>query len=239
MYKKVELLSKSNHKDLTIDSLENLDFAQDIRLVTIGLSEISKLSSILPVIISGGDEQQFVVFSALSNQKNYFSSKRCEDLYLPMSLKGYPFTMVDSYEEDNEDRKFRAVAIDIKSEFVGKSKKYKLFVEDGKLGSFAHSKVQMVQNLDRDKANSQKLISELKKYNLLDKRSFEIKVEDGSTKSLLSDFFVVNKQRLFELEDEILVNWAKNGWLFAVESHINSIAQINTLLNQLIKRDNK
>ena len=239
MFKKVELLSRTNHKDLTIEPLTNLDFAKETRLVTLGLSEVPKLSSILPIIISGGDEQQFVVFSALSNQDSYFTSSKCKDIYLPMALKSYPFTMVDSYEEGNEERKFRAVAIDVGSEFVGDNKKYKLFIENGRLDKFAHSKVQMVQNLDRDKANSKKLIDELKKYNLLDKRSFEIKIEDGSTKSLLSDFFVVNKQRLFELDDEILVKWAKNGSLFAIESHINSIEQINTLLKQLIKKDEK
>ena len=94
----------------------------------------------------------------------------------------------------------------------------------------------MVQNLDKDKANSTRLINELKKYNLLDKRSFEIKIEDGSTKSLLSDFFVVNKQRLYELDDETIVKWVKNGWLFVIESHMASISQINTLLTQLIKK---
>ena len=239
MYKKIELLSKKEHKDLRIDSLDNLEFAKELRLVTLGLSEVSKLSSVLPIIISGGEEQQFIVFSALSNQDSYFTTNRCKDLYLPMSIKSYPFIMVDSHEEGNEERKFRAVAIDAKSDFVGKSKKYKLFVEDGKLGQFSQSKVSMVQNFDKDKANSQRLISSLKEYNLLDKRSFEIKIEDGSTKSLLSDFYVVNKSRLLELDDEIIVQWAKNGWLFVIESHIKSIENINTLLTQLIKKSEK
>ena len=239
MYKKIELLSKTEHKNLTIDSLTNLDFSKELRLVTLGLSEVSKLSSVLPIIISGGEEQQFVVFSALSNQDNYFTAKRCEDIYIPMSIKSYPFVMVDSHEEGNEERKFRAVAIDAKSDFVGKSKKYKLFVEDGKLGQFAQSKVSMVQNFDKDKANSQRLITVLKEHNLLDKRSFEIKIEDGSTKSLLSDFYVVNKSRLLELDDEIIIQWVKNGWLFIIESHMKSIENINTLLNQLIKKGEK
>lgn len=239
MYKKVELLSKSNHKDLTLDGLSNLDFAKETRLVTLGLSEVKRLSGILPVIISGGEEQQFVVFTALANQNSYFSTKACKDIYIPMSLKGYPFTMVDSYEAGNTERKFRAVGLDVQSDFVGENKKYKLFEKEGVLSDFAKTKVQLVQNHDKDKANSAKLISTLKKYNLLDKRSFEIKVEDGSIKSLLSDFYVVNKQRLLELDDELLIQWVRNGWLFVIESHINSIEQINTLLQQIIKKDDK
>ncbi|MEA2099556.1 MAG: SapC family protein [Campylobacterota bacterium] len=237
MFKKVELLSRVNHKDLTIDALTNLDFAKEARLVTLGLSEVSKLTSLLPVVISGGEDQQFIAFNALANQNCYFTTNRCQDIYLPMSLKGYPFTMVDSYEEGNDERKFRAVALDVESEFIGDDKSHKIFEDDAKLAKFAHSKVQMVQNLDKDKANSTRLINELNKLNLLDKRSFEIKIEDGSTKSLLSDFYVVNKQRLYELDDEVLVRWAKSGWLFAIESHMASISQINTLLQQLIKKD--
>jgi len=239
MYKKVELLSKSNHKGLTLNPLKSLEFAKDIKLVTLGLSEVSKLSSLLPIIISGGETQQFVAFSGLSNQQSYFSTSRCQDIYIPMLLRGYPFLMVDSMQEGNEEKKFRAVAIDTESEFVGTDKNYKLFEEDGKLTKFAQSKISMVQNLDKDKANSTRLMGALKQYDLLDKRSFEIKVEDGSTKSLLSEFYVVNKEKLYKLDDEIIVKFAKNGWLFTIESHVKSIENINTLLNQLIKKDEK
>jgi hypothetical protein len=236
MYKKVELLSKSNHKGLALDVLKDLDFAQDIKLVTLGLSEVEKLSSILPILISGGDTQQFVAFSGLSNQKSYFTTNRCQDMYIPMLLRGYPFLMVDSVQEGSEDRKFRAVAIDVESELVGGDKTHKIFEQDNVLSAFAQRKVQLVQNLDKDKSNAKRLINELQKYNLLDKRSYEIKVEDGTVKNLLSEFFVVNKERLFELDDEIILKWAKNDWLYTLEAHIKSIENINTLLNQLIKK---
>jgi len=239
MFKKVELLSKSEHKNLGFNQVDNFDFAKEVGLISIGLSEVSRLASLLPIIISGGDEQQFVVFSALSNQDNYFSINRCKDIYVPMSLRGYPFTMVDAYEENNNDRKFRAVAIDVGSEYIGEDKEYKIFEKDGKLSKFAQSKIQIIQNLEQDRLNAKKLIDELKKYDLLDKRSYEIKLEDGKSKSLLKDFYVVNKDKLLKVEKEILFKWIENGWIYVIESHINSINNINTLLVQLIKKDNK
>jgi len=239
MFKKVELLSKSEHKDLGFNQVDNFSFAKDIRLVSVGLSEVSKLASLLPIIISGGNEQQFVVFSALSNQDNYFSTNRCKDIYIPMSLRGYPFTMVDAYEENNNDRKFRAVAIDTGSEYVGEDKEHKIFEKEEKLSKFAQSKIQIIQNLEQDRLNAKRLIDELKKYDLLDKRSYEIKLEDGRSKSLLKDFYVVNKEKLLKLEKDILFKWIENGWFYTIESHINSINNINTLLVQLIKKDNK
>lgn len=237
MYKKIELLNKTTHKDLTIDPLEDLEFAKDVRLITLGLSEISQLSSMLPILISGGDNQQFVAFSALSNQDSFFSTKKCEGIYIPMSLRSYPFIMVDSHEEGNEERMFRAVGLDVQSDLVGEGKTHKLFEEEGKLAEFAARKVQLVQNYDKDKLNSARLINKLKEYDLLDKRSFDIKIEDGSTKTLLSDFYVVNRERLYNLEDAIILEWAKSGWLFVIESHMKSIDKINTLLQQIIKKD--
>ena len=234
MYKKLELLSKSKHKNLQLDELKDLEFAQEAHLITLGLSEIARLSSLLPIIITGGKVQQFAVFTALSNQKNYFSTNVCKDIYLPMSIRSYPFTMVDTYEEGNPDKKLRAVAIDIESKYIGTKKVHPLFAADGSLGDFTKKKVQIAQNFEQDKSNAQRLILALRENNLLDKRSFEIKTQEGQVKVLLSDFYVVNREKLFKLDDSLLLKWSKNGWLFAIESHINSIEQINVLLKQFL-----
>jgi putative transposase len=236
MYKKIELFSKTNHKDLSLANMTSLDFAKDVKIIPLGLSEISKINSFLPVIISGGTENQFVAYCALSNQINFFSKEEYKYTYTPMFLKSYPFLMVDSYEENNEQRKLRAIAIDTESPLVGTNNPNPIFDEKGALTQFGARKIQLVQNFEKDRINASKLIKELKKYNLLDTREFAIKLENGDKKVLLSDFFVVNKQRLYELDDTILLSWAKNGWLYIIESHIHSIENINTLLQELIKK---
>lgn len=235
MYKRIELFSKTNHKDLSLDTMKSLAFSKDVKIIPLGLSEINKLSSFLPIIISGGTENQFVAYCALSNQTNFFSKSEYKYTYIPMFLKSYPFLMVDSYEENNETRKLRAIAIDTQSTLIGYDKSNKIFDLNGELSQFGARKIQLVQNFEKDRINGKKLIETLKKYNLLDTREFAIKIETGEKKILLSDFLVVNKQRLYELDDTILLSWAKNGWLYIIESHINSIENINTLLQELIK----
>ena len=236
MFKKVELFSKTNHKDLSLANMISLEFAKDVKIIPLGLSEISKVSSFLPVIISGGEENQFVAYCALSNQTNFFSKEEYKFTYTPMFFKSYPFLMVDSYEENNEKRKLRAIAIDTQSPLVGTNNPNTIFDEKGELSQFGARKIQLVQNFEKDRINGKKLISELKKHNLLDTREFAIKLNNDEKKVLLSDFFVVNKQRLYELDDTILLSWTKNGWLYIIESHINSIQNINTLLQELIKK---
>ena len=74
------------------------------------------------------------------------------------------------------------------------------------------------------------IIDELKKHNLLIKRSFDIKVKENESKTILSDFYVDDKEKLYKLDDKLLVNWAKKGWLHIIEAHIESIENITKLL---------
>ena len=235
MYKKVELLSKNDHLNLSFDVSVDYSFAKDLKIVSIGLSEVAKASSLLPVIISGGDEQRFVVFSGLNNQDSYYTQNRCQDIYIPATLKGYPFLMTEAHEQNNEERKFRAVAIDVGSSYVSDKAEHKIFKEQDVLSDIAKHKVQMIQKLDIDIANAKRLIAKLKEYNLLDKRGYKVKVENGEEKEILNDFYVVNKKRLYELDDNILLKWAKDGTLFILESHIQSVENISTLLRRFIK----
>ena len=234
MYKKVELLSKKEHKDLAIDLASSYEFTKDLGIVTIGISEIPKLSSILPIIISGGDIQQFAVISSVANMPSYFSKENIStDSYIPMMIQAYPFIMVDANEEGNKSKKLRAVAIDMDNKYTGIDKIFKIFNEDGSFNSKIKNKIDTVQRLEVDKKNSTSLINSLKKYNLLEKRSIEVKDEKNEKKVVvLKDFYVVNKKKLYEIDNDILTKWSKNGWLFMINSHIHSMDNLRLIFKQ-------
>lgn len=238
MFKKVEMLSKVDHLDLMIDEIKDFSFAKELRYAPLGLSEITKVSSRLPVLISGGEDNQFVGLMAVGSGSNYFIDwKPGHATYVPMFLRGYPFLMIDAKEEGN-DKKLRAIGVDVESDYVGKSKAHKIFEKENLPSDFAQIKLRLIQNLEKDRINASKLLSELKKNNLLDKRSFDVKLENGETKSIISDFFVVNKERLYALSDEMLLDWLKKGWMYILETHINSIPQIEVLLSKtLVKKE--
>ena len=236
MYKNVELLSKEKHKDLKIARLDDFDFLESLPFISLGLSEITKVSMRLPVLITGGDKQEFAALMSIANQKNYYTTwKVGTATYIPAGLRGYPFVMVDAKQEGS-DKDFRAIGLDMNEKFIGKDKDIKIFEGDGVPSKYAQQKMQTVQSLDKDRSNAAKLMQALKQFDLLDKRNFDIKVKDGENKTILSDFFVVNQERLYKLEDAVLADFARRGWLFAVESHINSISQIEVLLSKTLAK---
>jgi hypothetical protein len=237
MFKNIELLSKENHENLAIDKMDGYSFAKDLKFAPIGASEIAKLSCKFPVLITGGEDQYFSVLLALGNNDNYFTNFKLEDgKFLPAFMRTYPFVMVNANEQ-NSERVFRAVGIDSGSDYVGNDKAIKVFSSKGELSDEVKPKVTLLQNFDKDRSKANELVSLLKEHNLLDKRDVSLKV-DGKEKNILTDFYVVNKERLHSLPDNLIVEWTKNGIMYALESHLNSISNIDNLLSISLKQKN-
>ena len=214
----VELLSKTKHKESTYN--DSLSLFKDIKVITLGLNEIKKLSCILPVVISGGEEQRFVVVTGL--RENYFLSNRCKDIYIPASIKTYPFVMVNAKSNDKD---VRAIAID-KDALNGENK---IYDENGNFTQKTNSKIELLKKFDLDVLKSKSLINDLKNWGLLEKSNIELKT-DKETKRILSDFFVVNRKKLYSLEENKFNKLARSGVLSILESHIDSISNIKNLI---------
>jgi putative transposase len=240
MYKKIELLSKKDHLNLRIDKIDGFEFAKELKYAPLGLSEIAKLSTRFPVFITGGEDNHFAVLLAVGNNDNYFSlNRKYEDKrFIPIFLKTYPFLMVEANEEDG-DKKFRAVALDVGSSYIGEDKSFQLFQNQDNGTNALNQRVKLVKDFDKDRFHADELVTILKKLDLLDKRDITLKLDDGEPKTILSDFFVVNQERLYKLNDKVLLDWTKKGWMFLLENHMRSIENVDLLLAQsMIQKDN-
>ncbi len=236
MFKKIELLSKKDHKNLSIDKIDNYWFAKELRYAPVGLSEIAKLSTKFPLIITGGDEQHFSVLLAIGNNDNYFSiQNRYEDRrFVPAFMRAYPFLMVEA-NDGKSDKKFRAVAVDVESLYVGEDKEIKFFSEDEQESELLKRSIGIVQTLDKDRFAADELVKTLNELDLLDKRDVTLKVE-SEAKTILSDFYVVNQERLYSLDDKLLLEWMKKGWIYLLENHMRSMENIDLLLAQSMSK---
>ncbi|MEA3383551.1 MAG: SapC family protein, partial [Campylobacterota bacterium] len=193
------------------------------------------LSKRFPIIITGGEEQHFTALLAVGENDNYFSlHNRYEDRrYIPIYLRSYPFLVVEAKDENDDTKLYRSVAIDVESPYIGVDKSIKLF-EDNKETQTLNGAIKLVQTFDNDRFEADKLIEVLKEYKLLDKRDITLKLDENEPQTILSDFYVVNQTRLYELSDDILLEWIKKGWIYLLENHMRSIENIDLLLAQSI-----
>ena len=239
MFDKIELLSKQEHQGLYFTAPDDFSYASSLRFAPLALSEVAGVARNLPVMISGGDEQEFVVLMSVSDDANFFAKywQMGSGIDVPAFIKHYPFTMVNAQQEGS-DRLMRAVGVDVESPAVSDSGDFLIMGEGGEPSPEVKEKLKRLQRFEQERVAAHQLVLELKKHELLDKRSIDVKIGEES-KTLLKDFFVVNRSRIYELPASLIVEWVKRGWMFAIESHIQSIEHVQLLLSSKLKEGSK
>jgi predicted DNA-binding transcriptional regulator len=76
------------------------------------------------------------------------------------------------------------------------------------------------------------LIQELQAHDLLVTQSFNLKIE-GEIQTILKDYKIVDRDRLMSLDDEILAQWAKRGWIGIIDAHIYSLSNFEKLVQRI------
>ena len=137
MYKNIEILNKEKFKNLKFDDVDAKEVGKNIGLIPLGFTEIWSASFNSAIIISAGDNAEFIAFCGINLDITIFNK---ENVYLPAFLKTYPFLNV---EVENKDKKVNSlIAIDNNPKYVAKDKK--IFILD-KEKLFAKPKILIIE----------------------------------------------------------------------------------------------
>jgi hypothetical protein len=227
MYKNIEVLDKKKHEKLKFDNVDALEVAKNIGIVPLGVNEVLDMCSFAPVIISAGEEAEFIAFTGISKEITLYNKN---NIYLPKFLHSYPFLNV--VVQDEKKNLNTVVAIDNNKEYVGKNKKNNLFTKNSELEKQANEKIRFIRELNTQRDIGKKIIEELKAKDLLLKRDFKVKLKDEE-KTILKEFYIINREKLLQLDDATLALWAKKGWMGIIDAHTKSLNNFqNILINQ-------
>ena len=222
MYKNLEILDKQKHKDIKFDNQDSIEIAKKIGFVPVGVAEILDMSCFAPVIITADDKAEFAAFTGISEEVNIYS----KEAYVPRFVKSYPFLNVTA--KDENDNLNEVIGID-NADFTGEDKEVSIFNEDGELNEIANEKIENVRELNRQRAISKRIIEQLKENDLLLKRDFKVKVNDEE-RTLLNEFYIVDREKLLKLDDETIASWARKGWMSLIDAHIKSLGNFKKAL---------
>ncbi len=228
MFKNIKILKKSDFsskKFNTVDMRKDGDFTG---LIPIGTNEVNTYSSCMPVLISGGENNEFVIFSGLNNKTNIF--KQNISLPIPSFMKNYPFLMINA--KDENDKIVSVIAIDDNKEFVGSKKKEDIFDREKELTQTSQKIIDNVRELHKQRDLSKLITRELKERDLLQKQDFKIKI-NGKEQNVLTDYYIINREKLMKLDDNTLATWAKKGWMGIIDAHLYSIRNFQKLVDLL------
>ena len=229
MYKNIEILDKEKSKKLKFDNVDTTQIAKNVGLIPLGFSEVWYASHSSVVIISSGEDAEFLAFTGISSEISIFNKS---DVYLPAFIRSYPFLNVQV--KDDKEQLNSVIAIDKNSDFVGENKAYNIINEDKSLSKEASIKIELVRELSHQRDVSKKIISELKSKDLLVKKDLRVNI-NNEEKTILKDFYVIDIDKLIKLDDKIISIWARKGWMSIFDAHLKSISNFEKILKSNLK----
>lgn len=224
MYKNIEILDKKKHEKKGFETISDIEVAKASGYIPLGANEILDMAAFTPVIITS-KEGEFAAYTGVNSEVNIFNS---QNVYIPQFVKTYPFLNI--VVKDSDEKLNNVIGID-NSKYVSNNKENKIFKKDQELDEIAQKKIQGVRDLNTQRDLSKKIVLELNKNDLLEKKDFKV-IAGDKEQILLKEFYVVNREKLVKLDDETLATWARKGWMSLIDAHIKSIANFQRVIQK-------
>ncbi len=231
-YENVVPLNRDQHRRLRLKPAPgDFTFARGTPFVPMAGSEFFPAAKHYPVLFSGPDDDTgAVALLGLTQGSNLFVGKDgnwAEDTYVPAFVRRYPFVLAGSKESDEY-----TVCVDDRWKGFGEDEGEALFTEDGEQSDYLKRVLDFIQRYHAEMQRTQAFIARLRELDLLVRRDLQITDQQGSS-LLLKDFRVVDEQKFAGLDDAVIVEFHKAGWLPWVYAHLLSLGNLQGLQKRL------
>ncbi len=223
LYKNIVPLTREAHGHLYIERLDNFIYAKDINTVYVFCMEFMRAAKEYPIVFDmRGDEIHPVALLGLRNNKNEFMGKEGVWMaeYIPCYIRRYPFILAKN------DAGEYVVSVD--ADYSGLNKRGRglpLFgqVDDGELltevKDFCHK---FQTHIDR----TTQFCKKMQELDLL----VPMRVDDSeiSSKVDFDGYAIVERQRIWDLDDDVLLDLMKSDTMELLYMHLFSIGLLHT-----------
>ena len=225
MFEKLVVLDKEKHKSLKISPMEDLKFAKKLSFVPVLANETSMVAEMFPVVFTADETSSLVALTSLGD-KNLAINEDGKYItrYVPAFLRKHPFSLANT--EENSDKK--VILVDEEASNVSKTKGKQLFTKDGEQTEVLKNAITFLTNYETQYVSTMEVVKIIKDSGILEDR--EISVGEGEDKKVLvNGFKVVNREKLNELDNEVLADWVRKGIITFIDLHLNSLSKIEIL----------
>lgn len=201
-------------------------FATDTPFVPVVVSEIAAAARSYPVVFSAGEGAQPVAVLGLEQRNLFVADGRWTDeAYVPAYVRRYPFGFIATVNPDGF-----ALAIDAASDRVVRSGEKGTALFDGDQPSKLTQDAMAFCNSFQGEAAAIRAFGDaLRAQNLLIDRRADATLPDGR-KLGLDGFQVVDTERFANLDEAVVLDWHRRGWLALVHFHLASLERFGALL---------
>ena len=227
MYKKLVVLDKSNHKNLKINPLEDLKFAENSSFIPLVANEVALVAATFPVVFTADENPSIISLVSLSGDNLALNGDgKWIKKYVPSFLRRYPFSLGSTKENPEQ----KVILIDEESNLFSNTKGKQLFKKSGEQSEVLEHAIKFLTSHEEQMVVTKNVAKIIAESGILEDK--EIAVGEGEEKKVLvNGFKVVNREKLNALSDDILADWVRKGIINVIEAHIKSLENIQILFD--------
>lgn len=240
-YDKVVPLNRDNHRDLKLSTQAgNAGFATGTHYVPLAGAEFHQAARDYPVLFAGGDDGGGpVALVGLRENENLFlddDERWTSGTYVPAFVRRYPFVLANvAAAQDSEKGEDREYTVCIDESYAGFSSEdgRALFDDDGKETEYLNNTVTFLNQFLAEMKRTQQFVERLNDLDLLSARNLRVNDDRGRHFSL-QDFRIVDEDKLAKLDDAVLGELHRDGFLGWIYAHLISIGNAARLPARLV-----
>lgn len=238
-YERPVPLNRADHRDLRIKPIPSVAFAAKAHSVPLTGVEFVPAARDMPVLFGGTSVEDAgpMALLGLRENENLMIDENgywAQGAYVPAFVRRYPFVLAEKPEGAEGDD--FTVFLDEAYPGFNTEEGERLFNEDGTDTEVLKNAVGFLGEFQSQVAQTRAFMKEIRELDLLQSRNIQISKQDGGQGIVLNGLFVINEEKLRELDGEVLQRLVKSGAMDWIYAHLMSLANIERLIGRLNQR---
>jgi hypothetical protein len=237
-YERPVPLNRTAHKDLRLKPTPGMHFAAKAHSVPLTGVEFPLIARDVPILFAGNSVEDAGPMALLGLRQNEnllvdAQGQWLPNLYVPAFVRRYPFVLAEKPAgQEGEDF---TVFLDEAFEGFDASEGERLFKEDGSDSEMLTRAVSFLGEFQQHVVRTRWFMDQLRKHDLLEPRGIRLEKEGASIN--LNGLFVVNEEKLRQLDVQTAHAFLQEGVLGWIYAHLLSLPNIDRLTHLLEARE--
>lgn len=227
-------LTSGAHQQLKVKKNAAMQNASNMHVLNLRVAEIAKAASSFPVFVSKHNHDGSLAISALTSivpgTNTFISEGQWQPLYQPISVRSFPFYLMQSPKDD----KSYTIGIFEDSDAFSLSEGEALFEENGRASLYLTEQTKLIEASINDDIQTHQFLNRLDELGLI--KSIDLVVQfDSGESQVIKGLSTINEDAMQSLKGESLEELHQTGYLGAIHALLISVFQIN----QLVRSNNQ
>jgi hypothetical protein len=237
-YERPVPLNRTVHKDLRLKGVPSMRFAAKAHSVPLTGVEFPLAARDVPILFAGSSIEDAgpMALLGLRQDENLLVDAQGQwapNTYIPAFVRRYPFVLAEKPAgQEGEDF---TVFLDEAFEGFGETEGERLFKEDGSDSEMLARAVGFLGEFQQHVTRTRWFMDQLRKHELLEPRNIRLEKEGKAIN--LNGLFVVNEDKLRQLDEQTAHEFLREGVLGWIYAHLLSLPNIDRLARLLDARE--